>query len=162
MAFSNYNIDFKKLIVDLLDVDRRTSDRIAWIFSLLAAVESVYQEYLNYSNTKQSSLSYAPGYKLQVEALLQSTFNSAGIYITNNRQLASPNFLYDRGDLQNLGLYNRNDNNNSYLNERGEYDLSHNNFTVHVPASVVFDQNYMRAVINSYKRVGLTFNIVTY
>ncbi|WP_420581932.1 hypothetical protein [Reichenbachiella sp.] len=161
MALTNYQIDFEKLIRDLLEVDRRTPDRIAWLKSILAGVEQTYSTLIAYTNLKRTELSYSPGYKIQVEKLLNDTYGG-GIYITNHQQAHAPNFMFDRGNLKNLGMYNRTSVRNRHLPSRGSYDFNLVNFTVHVPSALVFDQDQMRALINKYKRIGLTLDIVTY
>lgn len=162
MAFKSYDIDFKKLVRDLIDGLRRDDFTVEWIHSLIAAIKSGYENFQAFSAEQDDLVKYAPGYTIQLEALLNEKFGSSGITITNNKEGVPADYAYERGDSRNKYDYERMQTHlNSYSFDRGTHDQSFRNFTVNVPSALVFNQAQMEAYIKLYAG-WLSFEIVTY
>lgn len=154
MALPSYNIDFRKMVGQLLGSLLKRSKRIAWLTAALKPLRNLHDEFLSFSNLKLYEVKWN-GQTIKLEKLLQDKFGS-GITITNNSQNLDEFVI---GDGTDEGSYwGDGADVESYIGEN--YDPALFNFTVNVPGSIVFVQSEMEAWINKYKLFGTTYNIV--
>jgi hypothetical protein len=154
MPLVSHNIDFEKLISNLLGTLHRKPIRIAWLKALLKPFETIHSLFLSFTNEKMEEVKYN-GQTFIMEKMLQHYFGS-GIYITNN--LGSyDGMTIGTGDDWSSGIGSGFD----FTGGIGEsFEPAPYDFTVHVPASIVFVESEMEARVRKYKLFGTTFNIV--
>lgn len=154
MALPGYDIDFRKLVGQLLGSLLKKSKRIAWLTAGLKPLRNLHDEFLTFSNLKVYEVKWN-GQTIKLEKLLQDKFGS-GITITNNSQNLDEFII---GDGTDEGSYwGDGPDVESYIGT--SYNPALFNFTVNVPGSIVFVQSEMEAWINKYKLFGTTYNIV--
>jgi hypothetical protein len=154
MPFPNYNINFQNMVSMFLGNTHRKPVRISWLTALLKAVSNLHSEFLAYSNTTKNEIKWN-GQTIKLEKLLQEKFG-AGITITNNSQTADGMFIGTGEDVK--AFWGENPDVRNYF--ASSYTIASTNFTVNVPAAIVFTQSVMEAYINKYKLHGTTYNIV--
>lgn len=154
MALPSYDIDFRKLVGQLLGSLLKKSKRIAWLTAALKPLRNLHDEFLAFSSLKVYEVKWN-GQTIKLEKLLQDKFGS-GITITNNSQNLDEFII---GDGTDEGSYwGDGPDVESYIGE--SYNPALFNFTVNVPGSIVFVQSEMEAWIKKYKLFGTTYNIV--
>lgn len=154
MPLPSYNIDFKKLIKQLLPTLLRKVKRIAWLKAALIIAKNIHTSFVTYSQGIVDEIKWN-GQTIKLENLLIEKFG-AGIVITNNERsldglfvgigVDTSSFIGTGGDVsQFIGV---------------SYSVALYDFTVEVPGAITFDQTEMEGYINKYKRYGTTYNIV--
>jgi hypothetical protein len=154
MPLINYDINFRKTVTMLLGSTHRKRVRVSWLSALLKPLSDLHATFLSFFNTTKDEIKWN-GQTIKLEELLQEKFGP-GIYITNNSQTANGMFIGTGSDIRAYWgdeLDIKNYIANSYL-------IATHNFTVNVPAAIVFTQSVMEAYINKYKLHGTTYNIV--
>jgi hypothetical protein len=154
MALINYDIDFTKIISQLLPVTLRKDIRIAWLKAALISVRTLHDNFLSYRSGIVNSIIWN-GQTIKLQNLLIAKFG-AGIYITNNLSSPDGSFVGTGSDIS------------SYIGVGSEvsnfidisYTVSLFNFTVSVPSSISFNMVDMISLINKYRMFNTTFNIV--
>lgn len=154
MGLSGYDIDFYKMISQLLGKILRRPVRIAWLSACFKGLRSLHDKFLAFTDAKMDEVKYN-GQTFIMEKMLQAKFG-AGITISNNIESLdnllwgdgadATSFIGEAADIE------------GYISE--EYDPPIYNFTVSVPAAIVFVQSEMEAWINKYKMFATTYNIV--
>lgn len=154
MALVNYDIDFTKMITELLPVTLRKPIRIAWLKAALIPLRSLHNNFLAFRTGIMNDIIWN-GQTIKLQNLLVLRFG-AGIVITNNNNSLDGSFVGDGVDVS------------SYVGEGSDiqnyidttYSVSLYNFTVSVPSSITFTMSDMVALINKYHLFNVTFNIV--
>jgi hypothetical protein len=154
MALPSYDIDFRKLVGQLLGSLLKKSKRIAWLTAALKPVRDLHDEFLAFTNLKAYEAKWN-GQTIKLEKLLQDKFGS-GITISNNSQNLDEFLIGDGADVG--GHWGDGPDVESYIG--ASYNPALFNFTVNVPGSIVFVQSEMEAWINKYKLFGTTYNII--
>jgi hypothetical protein len=154
MALVSHSINFSKMITQLLGNLHRRPKRIAWLKACLKPLQSIHAKFILFTDGKFNEIKYN-GQTFVLEQLLRNQFG-AGIFITNNPESLDGLTIGGGNDLgSSIG---------SGFDFGGAIGVSFSvalfDFTVHVPASVVFVQSEMEAVVRKYKMFGTTFNIV--
>lgn len=162
-----YNIDFEKLISDLLPAFLRKNRMLAWLQVLLTPLQNLYNAFLSYRAGTAYSINFT-GQVLSLEYLLNDTYFDDGtlklIYILDGerrepvyvfQQLENtPAYFYNEGeDYDPVYLYNS--------NEPTGYD-----FVVWVPFAFNFPPDkplaYLIGLVNKHKAAGFQFEIQYY
>ena len=94
MALPGYDIDFYKMISQLLGKLFRKPVRIAWLLACLKGLRAIHDKFLAFTNSKLDEVKYN-GQTFVMEKMLQAKFG-AGITITNNTG-ALDNLLWGDG-----------------------------------------------------------------
>jgi hypothetical protein len=162
-----YNIDFAKLIKQLLPSFLRSTKLQAWLQTLLHPLYLMYVEFLSWRSKIDFRLSIT-GQVRSLEYMLNKTYYSDGnvklIHISDSGRIIS-SYLYKAVEGQPLYIQNRDEPSAGmpaqvYLFNRGEprgYD-----FTVWVPSSLEFNINHMKGLLNRHKAAGFSYEIKTY
>jgi len=152
MPLVSYNIDFPKLIQQLLGGIHRKSVRVAWLKAILKPLEQIHNRWLEFSNAKWEEMKYN-GQTFILEQMLIARFG-AGITITNNLGNDDSNVIGDGSDWSD-SIGSGSDFNGGI----GEtYTVVINDFTVNVPNTITFVESEMEAWIRKYN--SNNFNIV--
>lgn len=154
MALPNYDFDMVKMIRQLLGKPHRRPVREAWLKACLMGLRSIHDKFIAFTDAKADEIKYN-GQTLVMEKMLQAKFG-LGISITNNIGSIDGLFIGDGNDIQ--GYWGDGSDVITYIDT--VYNVALYNFTVNVPAGVVFVQSEMEAFIRKYKMYGTTFNIV--
>jgi len=154
MPLANHDIDFPKLISQLLGVLHRKPKRLAWLKGCFKALRTIHDKFLTFSNAKMEEVKYN-GQTFIMEKMLEHYFGP-GITITNNIGSYDGSTIGDGSDwTTSIGAGNDFESGIGESFSSPEFD-----FTVHVPSALVFTQSEMEAYIRKYKLFGTTFNIV--
>lgn len=154
MALTSYDIDLKKLVKQLLSTLKRKPTRIAWLAACFNGIKTIHESFVSYSTEKVEEIKWN-GQTLTLEHLLIEKFG-AGIYITNN--ILEVNGAFVGAGLDTSFHVGAKSDNSQFIDIT--YTIAGANFTVHVPAAIVFTQSEMEALINKYKLHGTTYEIV--
>lgn len=155
MPLINYDIDFNKMVQQLLGNVLRKRIRVAWLTACLKALRNIHDEFVEKITQWLYDLKWN-GQTIVFEQLLINKFG-AGIYITNNILETDGAFVGENND---TGFFIGEDNDNDQFIDV-TYTLRTKNFVVHVPVALVFTMSEMIALINKYKMFGTTYDIVT-
>lgn len=157
MALVNYDIDFNKMITQLLPTVLRKIIRIAWLKAVLKPLRTIHDDLLAYRSAKLYEVKWN-GQTIKLQNLLIDKFG-AGIYIVNNVVYGDSFFVgADSTDVA------------GYIGEGTDfsntidtiYIVNGTNFSVYVPSAIVFTMSEMIAYINKYKFYGTTYNIIIF
>lgn len=159
-----YEIDFLKLINQLLPSFLRKAKMRAWLEVVLAPLQNRYNAFLSHREEVIFDVSVT-GQVRSLEFMLNKIFYEDGhilkiyisdasrnpqVYLFQNTETHEPVYLYNTNE-QYDGLYVFN-----------TYDSPGSDFTVWVPDSLLFDLNYMRALIDRHKAAGFKYSIKYY
>jgi len=158
-----FNIDFNKLISDLLPWYHRKAIFKKWLAAMISPVVRLHGLLITYREAQLFSAS-TTGQVISLEFMLNKVFYGDGalrhIYISDGERLPPP-YVYNREENKPKYLYNSGESHLPvYLYQQGEttgYD-----FIVWVPASLSFDPIYMRSLVEKHKAAGFQFQIKTY
>lgn len=154
MALVNYDMDFKKMVEQLLGALLRKPKRVAWLTACLQPLRTIHTAFINYTNARVDEIKWN-GQTIKLQNLLINKFG-AGIYIANNQLELNGAFV---GAGNDIAWYIGQQNDNAqFIDET--YSISGASFTVFVPAVITFVQSEMEAFINKYKLHGTTYEIV--
>ena len=154
MPLGNYDINFKKIVQQLLGSLLRKPVRVSWLTALLKPLRSLHDQFLSFTDLKAYEIKWN-GQTIVLEKMLQNKFGP-GIYILNNASALDSLLIGDGVDTG--GSFGDGSDIDSYIGE--DYNPPITNFTVCVPAAIIFVQSEMEAWINKYKFIGTTYNIV--
>jgi hypothetical protein len=154
MALSNYDMDFKKMVEQLLGGLLRKPIRVAWLTACLQGLRQIHTAFINYTNARVDEIKWN-GQTIKLEQLLINKFG-AGIYIVNNQLELNGAFVGAGNDL--AWYIGEADDNAQFIDVT--YAISGASFTVYVPGAITFVQSEMEAFINKYKLHGTTYEIL--
>ena len=143
----SYSVNFQKWITDNLHPDRRTPKRIALLKALAKRIIDIHQEFIATHNENKEKLSWN-GQRILLQRYLELKFGN-GIIIENSGSAAGVQIEYEADNVSNPINFVAPEFTNPIAGVAG-VGSPDANFTVKVPASVTFNENEMRAVINSY------------
>lgn len=154
-----YDIDFAKLVRWLLPRKIRNSRLIEWLYALTGPVVYLYQDFLRFRKQKLYELMITPQV-CYLEALLNDRydFTARGIYIVDAIEYP-PLYLALDSELDPVYLATDAEADPVYLPTDGESGSLTDDFIIMVPASVVFNEQEMRSLVNVYKLAGMKFKI---
>ena len=156
MPLVSYDIDFKKMVEQLVGKLLRQNVRVAWLTALLKPFNNLHDTFLTYTNAVVDEIKWN-GQTIVLERLLIEKFG-AGITITNNNGTGNA-FVLSDGD-ESSSFWSDADEASSYFYDESDIVVSTYNFTVSVPSAITFVMSEMEAYINKYKMMGTTYNIV--
>lgn len=154
MALPSYDIDFKKMVQQLLGTLLRKTKRVAWLTAVLKPLRNLHTEFVSFRNEKAYEVKWN-GQTIVLESMLRDKFGS-GITIVNNSTALDSLTIGEGVDVG--GFIGDGSDFGGYIGEN--YSPALTNFTVNVPGSITFVQSEMEAWINKYKMFGTTYNIV--
>lgn len=160
-----FNIDFAKLVKDLLPWFHRRPVMEAWLKALIAPVATLYTAFLQERTKRLYEASYN-GQVAELEYVLNDYYYSSpttrDIYIEDYVGYEDT-FLYNKAEnLEDTFIYNSAEAEPETFIFNADEGGGGPDFIVWVPVALVFDENYMRSLINKYKIAGPQYQIVTY
>lgn len=161
-----FNIDFHKLVVDLLPWFFRKPVWISWLGALISPVGSLYINFLSFRDMRLYESRYN-GQVAELEYVLNDFYYGDGtlmrIYIEDNTE-SGEIYLYNIAENEDeTYIYN--------VNEASEPEIyifntsegtGGTDFIVFVPDTLVYDTDYLRGLVRKYKIAGPTFTIQNY
>lgn len=155
-----FNIDFDKLINDLLPWFLRKPIMISWLRSIVSPIARLHQLFVNYRDDILFGLLHN-GQVISLEDMLNKVFNPTNQY---------PRIYIDDGERNPvIYLYNLAEGNNTIIHNLGETfppvflknqsEPSGFDFTVWVHSSITFDYDQMFSLVNKHKAAGFQFQI---
>lgn len=154
MALISYDIDFKKMVQQLLGTILRKTKRVAWLTACLKPLRNLHDLFLSFTDDRLYEVRFN-GQTIILERLLIEQFGP-GIFIENHMLELNGAFIGENDD--NGFFIGVNADNSQFIDVT--YSIGGVNFTVYVPAAIVFIQSEMEAIINKYKMFGTTYEIV--
>ncbi len=153
------NVNFGKLAIWNLAVEKRKEKNISFMSSLIAPLQKIHDDTLY---TMQHD-----GRKIYLEKVLNDYFQVAGydpsdhentktVYIDNTPQPGDV-FIYQPEEDQPLFL----EPNEVFLNQENE-SLTEFAFTVFIPDTYEYNEPTVRALIDKYRYIGKLYNIESY
>lgn len=158
-----FNINFSKLVSNLLPWFHRKPNFLKWLAALITPVVSLYNNFMLYLDAQIFSASIT-GQVISLEFMLNKVFYGDGtlrhIYISDGERLLPP-YVFNKAENKVLFLYNGNETHDPVfiyrIGETTGYD-----FIVWVPSALVFDEAYLRGLVEKHKAAGFQFQIKTY
>lgn len=157
MALINYDIDFTKMVTQLLPTVLRKPIRTSWIKACLKPLRNLHDAILAFRTARLEEIKWS-GQTIKLEQLLIAKFG-AGIYITNNINYGDG--LFVAADATDVAAYIGDGTDFSNTIDLA-YTIASYNFTVNVPIAITFTMTEMTGYVNKYKMFGTTYNIVTF
>jgi len=161
-----FNIDFAKLVKDLLPWFHRRTVMEKWLSALISPVTSLYTAFLEERTKRLYEASYN-GQVAELEYVLNDYYYNSpttrDIYIEDYVGYADT-FIYNKAEgLDDTFIYNTAENTepNTFIFNADE-GRGGPDFIVWVPDNLVFDESYMRSLVNKYKMAGPAYEIKTY
>ena len=152
MNIKIYDIHFKKLVAWLLPSVLRTPVTFAVLYALLGPIISIYNLFLVSRRSNLYRLMITPQV-CYVEMALNDKYDSSArrIQIVKPKRY-DPIFLYRKLESKPVYLYRKTEISKpkTWLYLKGESTKFQYDFIVRVPFQVTFDENEMKAVIDSY------------
>lgn len=158
-----FNIEFNKLVNNLLPWFLRGPRLRAWLMSLIAPIISLHTAFLMYRSSTIFSVG-TTGMVLSLESMLNDVFNPDTLYPRI--------YISDASRKDKLYFFNAAEGRTTRLHNQGEsfphiyltniYEPSGFNFTVWVPASMSFDFSRMHSLVSKHKAAGFQFQIKTF
>lgn len=162
-----YSFNFNSLIQLLLPRVHRKPVMTAWLEVLLYPVKQLHDLFI----ALRDSLLYdarVTGQVNSLEWMLNDKFYNDGtlrsIYISDNTGLDNDVLIYQSAEAEpETYLFNTSESaeDDTYIFQTGE-GIGGEDFIVNVPDALVFDEEYMKSLINKFKIAGKTYKIVTY
>lgn len=158
-----FNIDFTKLVNDLLPWFLRLLRWKAWLMSLVAPVITLHSTFLAYRESTIFSVG-TTGMVLSLENMLNVVFNAQALYpriYISDAERKDKLYLYNTAEGRPARLHNAGESFPPvYLTNIGE--STGFDFTVWVPAALPFDHDQMFSLVAKHKAAGFQFQIKTY
>jgi len=153
LALATYDIDFKKLVQQLLGTILKKTKRVAWLTACLKPLRKLHYEF-TFTDLKAYEIKWN-GQTIKLEKRLIDKYGE-GIYINNNSLELNGPFV---GEGFDTSFFIGAAGDNSHFIDIS-YSIRGTNFTVHVSGTLTFVESEMTAYINKYKMFGTTYNIV--
>lgn len=158
-----FNIDFTKLVNNLLPWFLRGPRLRAWLLSLIAPVISLHTSFVSYRSSTIFSVG-TTGMVLSLESMLNDVFNADALYPRI--------YISDSSRKDKLYFFNSAEGRTTRLHNQGEsfphiyltniFEPSGFDFTVWVPAALSFDYSRMYSLVAKHKAAGFQFQIKTF
>lgn len=163
-----FDIDFNKLISQLLPHFLRKTALMAWLNCLMAPLVWLYNQFRIFRDEMLYEVKIS-GQLAYLEYMLNDKFCSDGklrtIYITDNEDQTLELFTFNSHEIEpETFIYNTGEipSEDTYLYNIDDAGQSSVDFTVWVPAALTFDNDYMNSLVVKYKLAGTTFQLKTY
>lgn len=158
-----FNIDFDKLISNLIPWFLHQQAMTAWVKALISPVKRIHQHFLAYRTETLFSLLHN-GQVISLEDLLNRVFNPDNlhprIYIDDGvREL--PVYLYNLAEGKNTRLHNVGESFPSVF-LRSQTEPAGTDFTVWVHNTINFNFDHMHSLVAKHKAAGFQFQIKTF
>lgn len=155
-----YNIDYTRLNRLLLPTFLRKDVLIIMLNSMIGGVRSLYSRFLFFRDENIYRLSITPQV-FSLEMLLNDRFdaNKRRIYITDGEFYKSK-YLYTKPENQPLFVRTKAENKPLFINTEEETGSKGVDFKVYVPAALIYDEAVFKGLLNAYKLVSKTYEII--
>lgn len=154
-------IDYFFLVQICLYQFIRKTKLINFIIVLISQLEMMKTEFYAFFDKKKEELNFT-GQVIYLEHLLNKEFDPMlkRIYINDLEQLPEL-YLFNYEESNEITYLNNQSEGEPpiYLFNQSEYDLD-NDFTIYMPNGLVFDETYLKGLVNQYKTASKRFNIV--
>lgn len=158
-----FNIDFNKLVNNLLPWFLRGPRLRAWLMSLIAPIISLHTAFLMYRSSTIFSVG-TTGMVLSLESMLNDVFNPDTLYpriYISDAARKDKLYLYNTAEGRPARFHNSGESFPPvYLTNIGE--STGFDFTVWVPAALSFDHDQMFSLVAKHKAAGFQFQIKIY
>lgn len=161
-----FNIDFAKLINNLLPHFLRGAKMKAWLESLLKPVVDLYDSLLAYRDEKLYEAQIT-GQVDSLEKMLNDAFPAGDsgarpIYITDIDDYTEDILIFNTAEYESeTWLYNTAEAETETLIYNGTEGQSSFDFLVYIDVALPYDLDLMISLINKYKLSGTTYQIIT-
>lgn len=158
-SYNVYKINFNNLAAWLIPKPLRKTKFSIVVKACIYPLVSVYNSFLNYRDAKIYQLTISPQV-CYLEKLLNDRYDYTlrRIYI-DDAIWHLPTFIYKSAENKPVFGYKAAEGRPNYLFTNGETGTALNDFVVHVPALIAFDQNEMKSLINIFKLFGTQYTI---
>lgn len=158
-----FNIDFTKLVNNLLPWFLRGPRLRAWLMSLIAPVISLHAAFVTYRSSTIFSVG-TTGMVLSLESMLNDVFNADALYpriYISDAERKDKLYLFNTAEGRPFRFHNRFESFPPvYITVVGE--STGFDFTVWVPAALTFDYDQMFSMVAKDKAAGFQFQIKTF
>lgn len=158
-----FNIDFTKLVNDLLPWFLSTPRMKSWLMSLAAPVITLHAIFLNYRDSTIFSVG-TTGMVLSLENMLNVVYNPGALYphiYISDAERKDKCYLYNTAEGRPFRFHNKSESFPPvYITIVGE--STGFDFTVWVPAALPFDYDQMFSLVAKHKAAGFQFQINTF
>jgi hypothetical protein len=157
-----YDIDYKRLVRWKTPERKRLAVLLTWLYALVQPVISAHQSFLLFRKSRIYQLTITPQI-CYLERLLNDRFDNDDrrIYIEDTDWF-DPWYVYQEDELKPRYMYTEAEDQPVYTYTDAEAGETPDDFIVFVPASLVFDNTEMRALLNINKLPGTHYNIQTF
>lgn len=162
----NFNLNFRKLVNDLLPPLRRKQTLLDWLYVLASPIKTIHSQFLQLINKLRYDLKFN-SQVIYLEYLLNLRFNGGlntifisdgsnalNVYLSQRSEVPEPIYLINRSELTPEYIP-------VYLFNRAEFS-GYADFIVMVPNDLQFNEPEMRALINQYKLADKIYLIKKY
>lgn len=155
-----YDIDYTRLVRLLLPTLLRKELYIIMLNSMVSGVRSIYSHFLFFRDENLYRLSITPQV-FSLEKLLNDRFDAdkRRIYITDGEFYKSK-YLYTQKEDQPLFVRTTAENKPLFINKETETGSKGVDFLVYVPLSLIYDDKVFRGLLDAYKLVSKTYEII--
>lgn len=155
-------VDFRRIIIWLLPVDPRTTIEVSWLQALFAPLRTLYTLFNGRRVTNLYTLSITPQV-CYLEKMLNDRYDDTErrIYITDGERVPDV-YIYLEDEQKPLYIYLDSEASPVYIYTKAERETGESDFVVHVPSTIIYNDNEMRALLDSYKLASKRYNIVTF
>lgn len=158
-----FNLDFTKLINNLMSWFLRTTRMKAWLLSLVAPVITLHSAFITYRDSTIFSVG-TTGMVLSLENMLNVVFNPEALYpriYISDAERKDKCYIYNTAEGRPIRFHNAGEPFPPiYLTITGE--STGFDFTVWVPAALPFDYDQMFSLVAKHKAAGFQFQIKTF
>ncbi len=155
-----YNIDYTRLSRLLLPTFLRKDILIIMLNSMIGGVRSIYSRFLFFRDENLYRLSITPQV-FSLEKLLNDRFDTdkRRIYITDGEYYKSK-YLYTKKESQPLFIRTKAEKSPLFINKEAETGSKGVDFRVYVPSGLIYDKAVFEGLLNAYKLVSKTYEII--
>lgn len=155
-----YNIDYTRLNRLLLPTFLRKEILIIILNSMIGGIRSIYSRFLFFRDDNLYRLSITPQV-FSLEKLLNDRFDvdKRRIYITDGEFYKSK-YLYTKPEKQPLFIRTKAENKPLFINTEAETGSKGVDFIVHVPSGLIYDEAVFKGLLEAYKLVSKTYEII--
>jgi hypothetical protein len=162
----NFNLDFRKLINDILPPLRRKLILLDWIYALVSPIKTIHAQFMQLISKLRYDLQFN-SQVIYLEYLLNLRFNgglntifiadgstATNVYVSKQIESQDPIYIVNSTELTPDYI-------NVYVHYSGEF-IGYADFIVFVPINLQYNEAEMMALINKYKLAGKIYSIKKY
>ena len=157
-----FNIDFRRLIYNLLPHFLRKAGTLAYLYSAIQPLRTLNNIFIGFRNNTNYNLSFT-GQTIYLEHYLNDQYDpiGRGIYITN-LNLAPYNYIFNVIESQpEQYVFNTAEGNPFYIDNYAEV-LAGLDFTIFTPVALTINLIDFNADVTTYAQAGVTWDVQTY